>query len=171
MSNEQMDPNVSAEINNILAEIDASKHNQAPPPQQAPPQQIPQQMPPQQVPPQQPPMPPMQGQQLPPQHYQQQAIPPPQQPPMSPYMYQQQMPQPQSGILDFVQSLLIMGDELKWVVIIAGLFVVLSTQTSMDFFGKYLPFTINELGNSTVIGMIARGLVLSVIFILTTKFI
>lgn len=170
MSNEQMDPNVSAEINNILAEIDASKHNQAPPQQQQQiPQQVPQQMQqqmPQQMPQQmQQQMPPMQGQQLPPP---QQAIPPPQQQPMPPYMYQQQ---PQPGILDFLQNLLIMGDEIKWVMIIVGLFFVLSTQTSIEFFGKYLPFTINELGNSTIIGVIARGLALSVIFVLTTKFI
>ena len=164
--------NVSHEIDNVLAEIESSKHNQVP--QQLPPQQPVQ-------------MPPMQGQQLPPQQYQQQPreMPPQYQQPqeMPPQYIQSQDPQyampnfvqnyesKSSGILDFLQSFLIMGDEFKYVAIIAGLFVAMNLSQTISFIGRYIPFTVNELGSSTLLGNVTRGLVLSIIFVLINKFI
>ena len=168
-----MDPNVTNEIDTVLAEIESSKHNNPPPPQQ----QIT--------------MPPMQGQQLPPQQpiqQMQQMPPPPQQLPqmiqqpqtpnpnqnfMPPpyYMQGQQPPQPQSGILDFLQSFLIMGDEFKWVAVIASLFVLMNMNQTVNFVSKYLSFTVNELGSPTILGNVTRGLFLGIVFVLVNKFI
>lgn len=175
---EQIDPNVSTEIDNVLAEIESSKHNQVPQQQQMPQQQM---MQPQQSMQ----MPPNQGQQLPPQQYQQMPRDMNQLPqqqhsqqyssPPTPYQMPQHMmypPQNQTGgILDFLQSFLIMGDEIKWVVIIAGLFVLMNTEKTVGLLAKYLSFTVDDLGQSTLIGMLARGLVLSVLFVLINKFI
>lgn len=174
LNNIEYDPNVSTEIDSVLAEIESSKHNQVPPPQQQ------QQMAP---PPVQ--MPPNQGQQLPPQQYQQMPrdMQPPQQ--MPPQQQQQQMQTPivppnfyqeppqntTGGILDFLQSFMIMGDEIKWVTIIAGLFVIMNAERTIGFIAKYLTFTVNEIGTPTLIGKVARGLILSIFFVLINKFI
>jgi hypothetical protein len=172
---EHMDPNISQEVDRVLAEVEASKNNQVPPPQIQ--QQMPQQ--PQVI--QQ--MPPMQGQQLPPP---QQIPPPPQQmqqmPPQQreyvqnmdpnfvmPNFYNNQKPQG-NGIFDFLQSFLFIGDELKWVGILVGLFFFMNQTQTINFLSKYLTFTIDELGNSTMVGTIARGLILSVFFVLINKF-
>lgn len=172
LNNIEYDPNVSNEIDNVLAEIESSKHNQVPPQQMAPPSVQ---------------MPPNQGQQIPPQQYQQMPrdLPPtrqaPQQVPeqvimdapkqmMAPNFYQP--PQNTSGgILDFLQSFMIIGDELKWVAIIAGLFVIMSSETTIGLIAKYLSFTVNEIGVSTIIGNVTRGLILSLLFVLINKFI
>lgn len=153
----QMDPNVSHEIDNVLAEIESSKHNLQPQQQQQLPQMIPQQV-------QQ--MPPMQGQQLPPQQYIQS-----QNPNFAmPNYYQNQSQQSSGGIMDFLASFMIGDNELKWVVIIAGLFVLMNLNQTVNLFGKYMSFTVNELGNSTIVGNVARGLTLSLVFVLINKF-
>ena len=161
---EHMDPNVTNEIDNVLAEIESSKHNNPPPTQQIQ-------------------MPPMQGQQLPPQQpvqeqrqmYEQPLQQLPQMPtPMMPNYYQNPMVAPsqtQSGLLDFLQSFMIMGDEFKWVGIIAGLFVLMNLPQTINLISNYLSFTVNELGNVTMLGDVARGLVLGVLFVLSNKFI
>lgn len=177
LNNIEYDPNVSNEIDSVLAEIESSKHNQVPIQHQ----QAPQQMPP---PPVQ--MPPNQGQQLPPQQYQQMPRDLPQQPQqpqvpeqvirdpskmMAPNFYQQPPQNTSGGILDFLQSFMIIGDELKWVAIIAGLFIIMNTETTIGLIGKYLSFTVNEIGVPTIIGNVTRGLVLSLLFVLINKFI
>lgn len=177
LNNIEYDPNVSNEIDSVLAEIESSKHNQVPPQQMAPPPQVQ--------------MPPNQGQQLPPQQYQQMPRDLPQQQPQHPPQHPQgpeqvimdapkqmmppnfyQPPQNTSGgILDFLQSFMIIGDELKWVAVIAGLFVIMSSETTIGLIAKYLSFTVNEIGVSTIIGNVTRGLILSLLFVLINKFI
>ena len=167
---EKVDPNVSQQIDNVLAEIESNKNNQIS--QQQQPQMIQK-------------MPPMQGQQLPPP----QQIPPPQmeqlpemiqsQPPQN-YNIPNNMPmypsmmkqnQSQDGILGFLSSFLLIGDDLKNIGIIVALFVIVNLQPVMNLIGKYLTFTIDEIGNSTILGSIIRGIILSFVFVLITKFI
>ena len=153
------DANISHDVENVLAEIEASKINETVvAPQQM--QQMPQMPPPQQMPTQQVP-------QIPPEIAQQLQNQQPQQ-------FYQNFPVPQqsgSGVMDFINGLMIQGPELKWLAIIAGLFVVLNLNQTVDFVGKYLPFTLNELGNSTMIGHLSRGLVLGLLFIIVSKFV
>ena len=158
------DANISHDVESVLAEIEQGKINEsmAPPqmqqqmPQmpQMPPQQVPQQMPTQQVP------------QIPPEIAKQLQN--------QPQQFYSQFPvsqQSNSGIMDFINGLLIQGPELKWLAIIAGLFVVLNLNQTVEFVGKYLPFTLNELGNSTMIGHLSRGLVLGLLFVIVSKFV
>jgi len=155
-----VDMNVSQEINNVLAEIETSRNNEMPQQQQM------QQM--QQMPQMIQQMPPNLGQQLPPpQQVPQQYI---QQ--QNPNYYQNFPIGPSSnGILEFFQNFMIMGDELKLVALIAGLFFVMNMSQTKNMLGKYLQFTINELGDSTMIGLVARGLILGLIFVIINKFI
>lgn len=171
---ERVDPNVSQQIDNVLAEIESAKHNQMPPQQvQQQPQVIQQ-------------MPPMQGQQLPPPQQipptqqfpemipqQQHTQPPPQQYiPQMPREYTQNMMQSnKDGILGFLSSFLIIGDELKWMGILTFLFIIINLQQSINFIGNYFSFTITEIGNSTVLGSLIRGIILSFVFVLVNKFI
>ena len=152
-----MDMNVSQEVENVLAEIESSKNNQIP-------QQLPQmvQQTQDQVPPQYQTMPPNQGQQLPPPNVG-----------MMPDYYAKNFPTqpPSSGIMDFFKNMMIVGDEFKWVGVIAGLFLLMNLAQTKNMLGKYLKFTINELGDSTIIGIVARGLILGLIFVIVNKFI
>lgn len=159
---DNMDPNVSHEIDNVLAEIETSKHNKAP-------QQLPQQISqPQQY--SMPQMPPMKGQQLPPQQPQQ-YIQNPNPNYAMPNFYHNQ-PQ-RSGIMEFLSSFMIVDNELKWMGIIVGLFLLLNMTQTINLLGKYLPFTMTftEMGNkSSILGMIARGLIFGLLFVLINKF-
>jgi len=154
---DNMDMNVSQEINNVLAEIETSRNNEMPQQQM---QQMPQMV-------QQ--MPPNQGQQLPP-------------PQQVPQQYMQQNPNPNyyknfptqpssNGLMDFFKNFMIMGDEFKLVGIIAALFFAMSMSQTKGMIGKYLKFTINELGDSTMLGLVARGLIVGLIFVVINKFI
>ena len=80
--------------------------------------------------------------------------------------------QPQSnGIMDFFSNLLVSVDEIKVVGIIAALFFMLNMQPVINMVGKYLAFTVNELGNSSMIGHVCRGLIAGLIFVITNKFV
>ena len=155
------DATISYDVESVLAEIEQGKMNEnRPVPQiqkmpQMPPQQVPQQMPTQQVP------------QIPPEIAKQLQNQQPQQ-------FYSQFPvsqQSSSGVMDFINGLLIQGPELRWIAIIAGLFIALNLNQTVEFIGKYLPFTLNELGNSTMIGNLSRGLILGLLFVVTTKFV
>ena len=148
-----VDMNVSQEINNVLAEIETSRNNEA---QQLP--QMVQQMPPnigQQMPP---------PQQVPPQYMQQMQ--------QNPNYYKNFPVESSSGgIMDFLKNFMIVGDEFKLVGIIAGLFFAMSMSQTRSMLGKYLKFTINELGDSTMIGLLTRGLIVGLVFVTINKFI
>lgn len=167
------DANISHEIDGVLAEIESSKINESmPPPQmqqqvQMPPQQQQQVHMPRQMETQTPPqMPPQMPQQIPPEIAQQLQNQPPQ--------FYSNFPvasKSNSGIMDFINGLLIQGPEIKWIAIIAGLFVALNLRQTVEFVGKYLPFTINELQNSTILGHLSRGLILGLLFVVVNKFV
>lgn len=161
---DNVDRNVSQEINNVLAEIETSKNNEMQPQQQLPQMVQQQQM-----------MPPMQGQQLPPQqvpqyiHHQQQQQ---DQGYPAPNYYKNFPTEPPSGgIMDFLSSFMMVGDEFKTVGMIAALFFLMSMSQTKKMLGNYLKFTINELGDSTLIGLLTRGLVVGLIFVTINKFI
>jgi len=155
---DNMDMNVSQEINNVLAEIETSRNNEMPQQQQQQ-QQMPQMV-------QQ--MPPNQGQQLPPL----QQVPPQYSQQQNPNYYKNFPTQPaSSGLMDFFSNFMIMGDEFKLVGVIAVLFFAMSMSQTKGMIGKYLKFTINELGDSTMLGLVARGLIVGLMFVVINKFI
>lgn len=155
---DNMDINVSQEVENVLAEIASSKNNQIPTQQQQQQHQLPQMIP-QQM------MPPNQGQQLPPPSQHIQGANP------NLNFYPNYPQPPQSGIVDFISNLFVSGTELKFVAIIAALFVITNMQTSIDLLGKYLAFTITDLGNSSMMGNLTRGLIVGLVFIILNKFV
>lgn len=147
-----MDMNVSQEVENVLAEIESSKNNQIPLPQMVQQTQQTQQTP-DLVPPQ----------------YHQNTHPNPE---MSEYYAKNFPTQHQNGgIMDFFKGMMIVGDEFKWVGLIAGLFLLMNLTQTKNMLGQYLQFTINELGDSTMIGIVARGLILGLVFVIINKFI
>ena len=165
-----VDMNVSQEINNVLAEIESSRNNE----QQQQHQQQHQQS--QQLPQMIQQMPPMQGQQMPPP----QQVPPQyaqqmqqqQQMQQNPNYYKNFPTQPESGgIMDFMKGFMIVGDEFKLVGLIAGLFFIMSMSQTRNMLGKYLKFTINDLGDSTMVGLVTRGLIVGLVFVVVNKFI
>lgn len=147
---DNVDMNVSQEINNVLSEIEQSKNNEMPPQL---PQMIPQQMPA----PQQP------LQQVPQQYAQDPNF-------NMPNYYKNFPTQSSGGVFDFLKSFMIVGNEFKFVGIIAALFFIMNMSQTKNMLGKYLKFTLNDLGDSTMVGIIARGLIVGLIFVLINKF-